>query len=242
MVKRLNLVALIAAGLSIVASDVLAQASVGRWYQVELIVFRHAEAEGAEPEYRGPIKTYPDYSGAIKLSEPPDPEDESAEPALLAASVNTPYQNLPAEKRRMKNVAKRIETSPDYQLLYHIAWRQPAGTRSPQRKVYLNSLPEPEPGEEDEEALVESIELQLDPELAVEHIEGVIQLKISDLLYIDTDLLLFDSQDIPAQLREIRRVKLKELHYFDHAEFGLLVQVIPIRLQLDSQTEVSAAP
>jgi len=37
-------------------------------------------------------------------------------------------------------------------------------------------------------------------------------------------------EESPLRITEQRRVKLKELHYFDHPLFGVIVRVVPYRI------------
>ena len=57
-------------------------------------------------------------------------------------------------------------------------------------------------------------------------IEGEIQIRIGRVLYISTDFVKY-SDGSPVRIQEQRQVKLREIHYFDHPLFGVLVQVTP---------------
>ena len=76
-------------------------------------------------------------------------------------------------------------------------------------------------------------------------IDGGIRIRSGFYLHVDVDLFYFTAipqqnrvaqttdqsqsvdpfQKIPVQLQESRKIKLNELHYFDHPMFGLMVQV-----------------
>jgi hypothetical protein len=57
-------------------------------------------------------------------------------------------------------------------------------------------------------------------------VEGEIQIRIGRVLYISTDFVKYNGVS-PVRIKEQRQVKLREIHYFDHPLFGVLVQVTP---------------
>lgn len=65
--------------------------------------------------------------------------------------------------------------------------------------------------------------LDLIPDLMV---EGEIQIRIGRVIYISTDFVKYSGVS-PVRIKEQRQVKLREIHYFDHPLFGVLVQVTP---------------
>ena len=86
------------------------------------------------------------------------------------------------------------------------------------------------------------IETMIDPGYII---DGGIRIRSGFYLHVDVDLFYFTAipqqnrvaqttdqsqsvdpfQKIPVQLQESRKIKLNELHYFDHPMFGLMVQV-----------------
>ena len=77
-----------------------------------------------------------------------------------------------------------------------------------------------------DEEPIDLLDLQVDES---EWIEGTIGLQGGRLLHVGANFV-FRAGEITAEVNEFRRVKLKELHYFDHPLFGILVQVTPFRL------------
>lgn len=90
-----------------------------------------------------------------------------------------------------------------------------------------------------EPAFIETI---VDPGYIV---DGAIRIRSGFYLHVDVDLTYFTAipqqnrivqtadqvqnvdpfQKVPVQLQETRKIKLNELHYFDHPMFGLIIQV-----------------
>lgn len=56
-------------------------------------------------------------------------------------------------------------------------------------------------------------------------IEGTVRLRKTRYLHVDVDLVYPIGTDRYARLQQSQRLKLKELHYFDHPLFGAIVQV-----------------
>ncbi len=95
--------------------------------------------------------------------------------------------------------------------------------------------PEPEP---------DFIEALIEPGLPERIVDGAIRIRSGFYLHVDVDLTYFNAlpaenrlvrsvdelqQDpfakLPIRLKETRKIKLNEIHYFDHPMFGLIIQV-----------------
>ena len=126
----------------------------------------------------------------------------------LATGEETTLRKLPINRYRLGGVYQILEISADYLPLHHTAWEQLTEAKA----VRINA-----------------------PEL---HIDGAVKLQSRRLLLLDVDLSYVtalpanqpgsengDTQKSRVRIKESRRIKLNELHYFDHPVFGLLVQV-----------------
>jgi hypothetical protein len=111
------------------------------------------------------------------------------------------YLPLSAARQRMQGVYRVLRSSGEYRPLLHLTWEQPGLTPARARPVLLPS----------------------DSEL----IEGTVKLRRTRYLHVDLDLMyvLGSGPGNYVRLVEERRVKLNELHYFDHPLFGAIVQV-----------------
>ncbi len=109
-------------------------------------------------------------------------------------------KELPSSSLNLVQIRNKLEDSENYRVLYHKSWSQPV----------LNE-------EQSTAAWVEVSGL----------VEGTINLMKKKYLHIKTDLV-FNSTEGSVKLMENRRLKSKELHYFDHPLFGLLVRVVKL--------------
>lgn len=111
------------------------------------------------------------------------------------------YLPLSAGRQRMQGIYRVLRTSGEYRPLLHVTWEQPGLTPARARPVLLPS----------------------DSEL----VAGTLKLRRTRYLHVDLDLMYVLGSDPGNYVRlvEERRVKLNELHYFDHPLFGAIVQV-----------------
>lgn len=181
--------------------------AAARWYQVEVVVFRHGGALTTGGEIFSEPEALPDFGGTVSLISEDDEAVDGADATLL------PFRALARAERRLAGVERRLRNSADYEPLMAAAWRQPSYGVSRARRVYLSDVPPPTP---DESAMPR-------PQ---PRIEGVLAIKVSRLLHVELDFL-YDADGVPVRLTETRKLKLREIHYFDHPLFGAIVQVSP---------------
>ncbi len=183
------------------------------WYQVELIIFEHLYPD-VDSELWHTGQKLPDLTDTIELA-----TDQSASASFLI---------LPSHKYILGNIYGALKSSKDYRPLLHIAWQQPALTPSRAESVHIRKI-EGVSGEDN-----------LQDELV--KVDGTVRIRASTFLHADIDLAYF-FQSIPAsqitagnvstdlqqanfaRLTESRRMKLNELHYFDHPLFGVVMRV-----------------
>jgi hypothetical protein len=103
-------------------------------------------------------------------------------------------------------VAATLAKHPAYRLLFSSSWQQPLAERSAAPAVPV---------------------VPPDPQRFVAELTGTLRLyEAPPLLFVEADLLFTPTAEPTSyRLREKRRVKLNELHYFDHPHFGALVRV-----------------
>lgn len=100
---------------------------------------------------------------------------------------------------KMGGVYRVLRSSQNYQPLLHRAWMQQGLPGARARPVRVSS----DNGQ----------------------IEGTVKLRQARFLDVDVDLIYAIGTEKYARLQESRRMKLKELHYFDHPLFGAIIQV-----------------
>lgn len=211
------------------------------WYQVEVIVFEHLEADyDGELWHENP--GLPDRADSIQLILKSEDSDNTT---ITTESSDTlmPYKELSEQYYRLEGVERVLKLSREYRPLLHIAWQQPGlGARST-RSVHLeNTLFEEDEGQVDiTEFIYEEPKIIYD---------GIIRLRSSHLIHVDVDFSFFPEDFIDKQyeleqpqdnalfnrqyadyvrLTETKRIKLNEIHYFDHPLFGVILQVSRLR-------------
>lgn len=121
--------------------------------------------------------------------------------SLAGGEATGGHVALPAGRQRMQGIYRVLRTSGEYRPLLHATWEQPGLAPARARSVLLPR----------------------DSEL----VEGTVRLRRTRYLHVDLDLIyvLGSGMGNYVRLEEERRVRLNELHYFDHPLFGAIVQV-----------------
>ena len=171
------------------------------WYQVEMIVFEHQEINTGG-EFL--YRNAPlNYRNTMPLVS--DPNGPKA------------FRKLSKSRYKLGGVSKFLAQSGHYRLLHHLAWQQPELARKNAREVRII----------DDKSY---------------KFEGSVKVRGGYLLHLDVDIAyFFDSQahNSPlavgqrsyTRIQEARRIKLNELHYFDHPAFGVIVRVIRLAVE-----------
>ena len=228
----MNLIKLIFAIVFLFLSHTVTAAS---WYQVEVIVFD---------------RLYPNLDGEQWQNEEFKMRDNlvELEPAteVLDSEQNLlPYMILDRNRHRLNGVNRVLKLSSEYRPLLHLSWQQPAAERRQSRYVHIQKI-------DGEEAtpVAETTEPAEEPEFLEELImpdkimDGSIRIRSGFYLHADIDLSYFKT--LPAEnkiirtseesfqnsfdksvikLKETRKIKLNEIHYFDHPMYGVILQV-----------------
>ncbi len=215
------------------------------WYQVEVIVFDnlYPDSDG-ELWYKTPGLPDRDRSQELILDEP-DVEDIDSKIQSDNNNILIPFKTLPKDKYRMDGIYRVLRFSEEYRPLIHISWQQPGAKRA--RAVHIEKLdsamPEKELSDDNEPDF-------LIPPKAI--VDGIIRVRSGHFLHVDIDLVYFldslsNTEFFPSgetnkngmfvnqnaeyvRLKETRKIKLNELHYFDHPMFGVILQVSRLRL------------
>ena len=140
----------------------------------------------------------------------------SLKPSVIGAGFPREFQRIPPKDLRLKKELARLERSERYTPLLHIGWYQPGHHRTEARAVHLHDL-----------------EKSLD---------GTVKLARERYLHLFVDLLYYGRGasswgNVPAHLREHRRMRSRELHYIDHPRFGILVQAVPVKKDENPTTQ-----
>lgn len=190
-------------------------------YQVEVIIFEHLyhDADGEISEIG---LNMPDPGNVINLAD-------------IQGSDVSGFKPLSTGFYKLGGVYNELKFSGDYRPILHMAWQQPALNQSRARYVRVRK-PVSETGREG----FSDVQVKVD---------GLVRIRSSQFLHADVDLFYFVNPvsesflrtggtapgTLPAgglrfaELKETRRMKLNELHYFDHPVFGLFLRVSRIK-------------
>lgn len=228
------------------------------WFQVEVIVFEYTRPDtDGESWYSNPgLPEQTDSIDLVQGDvpdwlQPPAPEapPQQREGEETAPVDRIPYLALPEEARNLDGVYRVLQLASDYRPLLHASWQQPGREEAQARFVHLEGL---QAAAEEQVPAAPPEETALAPEATPDYslpemaFDAMLRLRSSLYLHLDVDAAYFPpdpavlrsgiaAEDAPAylfadyvRLQETRRIRLKELHYFDHPLFGVLVQVTRI--------------
>lgn len=226
------------------------------WYQVEVILFQHLQPDtDGEMWYSNP--GLPDRSDSIELIT--GVPDTDAPAGSNESKTLVPFLELGSDSYHLDGIYRVLKLSREYRPFYHTSWQQPALSTTSSRAVHLEAFYETDEPEED--LPPELAEIQI-PEQEYQSQEllfdGTIRLRSSRFLHVDVDVAYFPKtmpgtmkQEVDAsenqnniyasqlaeyvRMRESRKIKLNELHYFDHPLFGVILQVSRLRTGVADQ-------
>lgn len=200
--------------LMIASVDVYAASSS---YQVEVIVFEHLYHKSDE-EISQIGLNLPDFSKSIDFS------------SIEADTDAGGFKLLSPGMYKLGGVYNELKASHYYRPILHISWVQPQLTESRSKYVRIRKT--------------EGVSGDSDAYDPLVKLDGVVRVRSAQFLHVDVDMFYFlkalsesfinssageeNTSTIRAdfaELKETRRMKLNELHYFDHPIFGVLVRV-----------------
>jgi hypothetical protein len=194
---------------------------LSRGYEIELLIFRNlVEADGGEV---WPV----DYSDWFE-EESLDNMDNGEQPDPPSRAAVT---WLPKSQFRLTAQRNALARSAPYRPIAHFAWRQAVTDRRRAKPLEV-------PGG------------NRNPERA--YVDGLARVSVERYLHLDLNLRLH----LPAttteaaaleygvpeiRLRQKRRMRSNELHYFDHPRFGVIALITPYE-PVEVAPEIEAAP
>ena len=208
------------------------------WYQVEVIVFDRLQPNLDGEQWQN--EEFKIRNNMIELQ----PDD----PVLNFDQALVPFMILNKKRKRLHGVYRVLRLSSEYRPLIHLSWQQPATERRQSRYVHVQKLdgdevlPDIESIKPDE--LAEEPEFLDDMLMPERIIDGSIRIRSGFYLHADIDLSYF--KELPPEnkiirtseesfqnnfeksvikLKETRKIKLNEIHYFDHPMYGVILQV-----------------
>ncbi|MGD8640539.1 MAG: CsiV family protein [Gammaproteobacteria bacterium] len=110
------------------------------WYQIEVIIFANKNT-GAIRSETWPQAPQLHNSDAIELKHPEDAAYNNRKTpnfdAGSGANTPTPYELLDKSQLQLVPVARKLRSSNDYDLLMHVAWRQPTVEPEKATPIYV---------------------------------------------------------------------------------------------------------
>ncbi|WP_127470856.1 CsiV family protein [Thiomicrorhabdus aquaedulcis] len=201
-----------------------------RWVFVGLIslltltVFNPAHA--AE-NYNIEVIVFENYTQKAWTEEvwPADVEQPSTQNSVSLSQIGSAPLGIGQAPKNLTQVVSKMSGSQGYKILFHQAWSQTAGNSSKSPSVIINA-----------------------PAQTGSQLNGTVKLYKTRFAHVAVDLTL--DKIIPTRIRDdfarhqkisanllpthwrfnlkdARKIKPGELHYIDHPQFGVLVQITP---------------
>ncbi len=226
------------------AAQAAAQSShAGRWFQIEVIVFTQSGSGNAGRE----------LPRVDTLPRPADLQFLRASESATGGDVDPardPLVLLPREQRTLNHVARKLEQSHGYRVLYHGAWRQPVLLHRDAQPVYIRGGDQVHDVPELEGTLVPSVDFYLAAEVDLRLSEpgtGAANVAMPAATPTDPDwhrqaagvepdidglghrggfgqVAQRPAVDTVALQEKRGRMRSTELHYFDHPRLGMLIR------------------
>jgi len=222
----------------------IVQAEEIRYYDVELVIFESSDPAARQSEVLKKNLASEPPPVFIELDQPyPGPIPPEFDPSLT-------FKSLPESAYVLSEEVKLMQESKNYNILQHIAWRQPGMDVKQSLPIHLHrefvyrvpaaslatnpdmpaiNLPQPSIGEQSRSIL-----------------DGYIRIVLSRYLHAEVDLSYTIINTPPVQITEgqdnlppeqaeplhyrltqSRKMRSKEVHYLDHPLLGVIITVNP---------------
>lgn len=210
--------------------------AAARWYQVDVVVFRHLVAPATGAEQWPALTGTPDYGGSVDLiTDEVASNDAPATTQMESVGLPIAFKALPGGERGLVDAERRLRSSAQYAPLFGAAWRQPKFAVSGAKRVHLSDVdPRASTAQSFDTAAA------VPAPLVTPHVEGTVLVRIARQMTVDVDFI-YANDGAPVRLKASRGAKLREVNYFDHPLFGVLVQILPYDLPDDDPAAGTAS-
>lgn len=196
-------------------------------YDIEIVLFEHKNNTSIDSEVWPLSPEMPATEGIIDLFRPQDivysgMSDKVSDSTPLNLSL------LNTQKHKMSETIKRLMESENYNPLFHVAWRQNVSSPDDAQAIHITT---DKPGFANQNGEI------IESEQADATVDGTITVSLKRYLHLKADLAyiningsgFFSDEEAPVVFRmtESRRMRSKEIHYFDHPKFGMLALITP---------------
>ena len=201
--------------------------AAARWYQVDVVVFRHNVPPTSGAEQWPAITALPDYGESMDLiTDLPAMGDEPTSTQVDSGPGPIAFKALERGERALLDAERRLRNSSEYALLLSTAWRQPKLAVTGAKPVHLSDS---DTRASARPAALADATASVSTAALTPRVEGTVLVKVARQIRVDIDFT-YDHDGTPVRLKASRGVKLREVNYFDHPLFGVLVQVLPYDL------------
>jgi hypothetical protein len=282
---KTSVISLIFSTISVVLTS--AQAATEKaeipWYEVEVIIFANKQKGAVDTETWPENVSTAGYNSVLDLALPGfSPLKPNLPPVNAQASVKSvtlsddgdlydhgAYVLLDKDFYQLTNIANKIDSSSQYDVVLHLAWRQPTYDEDQSKPVFVfNGMLErdPTPKPISNSGFSQGYDFYVNGlETGPQYywLSGTLKLSVSRYLHLESDLHIkmratrqevieespppesggfgsfFGMSREPTpimiersvlqdyRLFETRRMRSKEIHYFDHPLMGIVVKVTP---------------
>jgi hypothetical protein len=267
------------------------------WYEVEVIIFANQQKLAADTETWPENVATAGYDHVLDLALPgftplkPNLPPINTEASLKSVSFDKgdvyghgAYVLLDKDFFQLTSMARRIDSSSKYDVVLHLAWRQPTFDEDESLPVFVfNGMTERDPTPEpiSNPGLQQGYDFYVNGLKAgpqYHWLSGTLKLSVSRYLHMEADLhmkLRKTKQEVieesPPQesggfgsffgmnreptpimierpvvqdyrLFETRRMRSKEIHYFDHPLMGIVVKVTPYEIEVPAPEPQTGTP
>ncbi len=189
-------------------------------YRVELVVFEYPRLAGTNEDWRPRPEPAPDV--AEEVVDDGEPAASMTEPVIEEVQAFR-YVPLADADMTLGDVVRRLRASGTYQPLLHVAWQQPGFDRETARPLDLERIGRLPSRLSGDARLYRSRFLHLALDL---RLEGDRTEALTAEGYGGDSLAALEPT--VYRLRESRKMRSGELHYFDHPRLGALAIVTPV--------------
>ncbi len=202
-----------------------------RNYQVEIVIFENLDPAAHQAEQ---------WPTQVQLQLPaPIIELGSAADSKLG------FRLLPSSSFKLNQDAQQLTDSHNFRVLLHTAWRQPGLEQQVALPVHLSkSIPA-----NTQPVVAHEATAQTNTPAGNKQLDGYLKLMLSKYLHAEIDLIYHDTptpavttlsspagnlpQSNPSgpvyHLKDIRKMRSKEMHYIDSPVLGMLIEVFPLQ-------------
>ena len=197
-------------------------------YRVELIVFKHITPQSYSNERWPDDPGFPDLQKSLTLN------------LKSQSQPDATYYLLPKSQWTLNREQRNLQRQGGYQILVHLAWIQPLTSPHSAQSIHIY-------GGDNYNQNVDLFpsELQTSNEQSIQdwELNGVVTVSKTNYVRVNSDLILtepvtslpidqnlvLNQDDLKSfRLKESQKMKLKEIHYFDHPLFGAIIEVSPV--------------